>query len=233
MSAIKPIIRELKQAALKGGVHARDRLHQVADNMNDHLDTIVKKVKGQDTFDGPGGGSGSRPRPNNVDRTLVPRPETLDAEGNIDWSQAPHDGFTLDYDGNPIKTDHVPAAGDRFDRYGHPGGRFVSPIPEGGPFSYDSRSLPYAENPNAYHEYEWVHSPADVQSVYDQLDDSTRDVVDQALESFGLELSDLDHVGRGEAAAIPDWGTPGGAIQDHLPVSVALLDKMGMIREVG
>lgn len=51
MSAIKPIIRELKQAALKGGVHARDKLHQLADNMNDHLDNVVKQVKDADRFD--------------------------------------------------------------------------------------------------------------------------------------------------------------------------------------
>lgn len=51
MSAIKPIIRELKQAALKGGVHARDKLHQLADNVNDHLDNVVKQVKDVDRFD--------------------------------------------------------------------------------------------------------------------------------------------------------------------------------------
>lgn len=51
MSAIKPIIRELKQAALKGGVHARDRLHQLTDNMNDHLDGVVRQVRDNDRFD--------------------------------------------------------------------------------------------------------------------------------------------------------------------------------------
>ncbi|KJQ53335.1 polymorphic toxin type 15 domain-containing protein [Microbacterium sp. SA39] len=51
MSAIKPIIRELKQAALKGGVHARDRLHQVTDNMNDHLESVVRQVRGNDRFE--------------------------------------------------------------------------------------------------------------------------------------------------------------------------------------
>lgn len=61
--------------------------------------------------------------------------------------------------------DHVPDAGDRFDRYGDANGRYVSPIPEDGPFSFDSRSLPYQENPNAYYQYEWTHSPADVESV--------------------------------------------------------------------
>ncbi|GAB3598391.1 polymorphic toxin type 15 domain-containing protein [Microbacterium tumbae] len=51
MSAIKPIIRELKDAALKGGARARDRLHQLTDNMNDHLDTVVTRVRGTDRFD--------------------------------------------------------------------------------------------------------------------------------------------------------------------------------------
>ncbi|MFS0912087.1 polymorphic toxin type 15 domain-containing protein [Microbacterium sp. 179-I 3D2 NHS] len=51
MSAIKPIIRELKQAALKGGVHARDRLHQLTDNMNGHLDNVVRQVRDTDRFD--------------------------------------------------------------------------------------------------------------------------------------------------------------------------------------
>ncbi|WP_243408810.1 MULTISPECIES: polymorphic toxin type 15 domain-containing protein [unclassified Microbacterium] len=51
MSAVKPIIRELKQAALKGGVHARDRLHQLTDNMNDHLDSVVRQVRDNDRFD--------------------------------------------------------------------------------------------------------------------------------------------------------------------------------------
>ncbi len=55
MSALKPIFRELKQAAIKGFSHSRDKLHHLADNMNDHLDDVVKKVKGQDTFDAPSG----------------------------------------------------------------------------------------------------------------------------------------------------------------------------------
>ncbi|KQZ83020.1 hypothetical protein ASD56_11780 [Microbacterium sp. Root166] len=50
MSALKPILRELKQAALKGGVHARDRLHQLSDNMNDHLDAVVRQVRDADQF---------------------------------------------------------------------------------------------------------------------------------------------------------------------------------------
>lgn len=51
MSKVKPILRELRQAALKAGVHSKDKLHQLTDNMNNHLDDVVKKVKKNDTFD--------------------------------------------------------------------------------------------------------------------------------------------------------------------------------------
>ena len=70
MSALKPIFREVKQAALKGFGDAKVKLHHVADNMDNHLDTVVKKIKGQDTFDAPSGpGRGPsvhpyRPNPN-------------------------------------------------------------------------------------------------------------------------------------------------------------------------
>ena len=232
MSAIKPIIREVKQSVLKGFAHAKDKLHQLADNITKHVDDVARQVRDVDTYDGPGSPSRPRPRPNGGDSTLVPRPETLDADGRIDWDQAPHNGFRLDADGNPVMQDHAPQVGDRFDRYGDPRGSFVSPVPEDGPYSFDSRSLPYAENPNAYHEYEWVRPLSEAEAQYNQLDDETRDVVDAGLDYFEQDVSDLSSVQRGDAAAIPAWGTPGGAVQDHLPVSVELLDKLGLIREV-
>ncbi|MBO0981425.1 glycohydrolase toxin TNT-related protein [Microbacterium sp. SD291] len=231
MSAIKPIMRELRQAALKGFGAAKDKLHQVAENITRHVDEVVAKVKGQDVFDGPGG-SGSGSRPHGGSDELTPRPETLDAEGNIDWDQAPKDGFVLDNDGNPKSEDHYPQPGDRFDRYGNPRGSFVSPIGEDGPFSYESRSMPYFENPNARHEYEWVAELGDARANYDQLSDSDREIVDQGLDYFGQDVNDLSPVARGEAAAIPAWNLPGGATQDKLPVSVEMLDLLGLIREV-
>ncbi len=50
MSAMKPIFRELKQAVMKGMAHAKEKLHQVTDNVNDHLDDVVRRVRDQDTF---------------------------------------------------------------------------------------------------------------------------------------------------------------------------------------
>ena len=63
MSALKPILRELKDAALKGGAHAKDKLHQLTDNLDGHLDTVIRQVKDNDTYDGPGGAGPSRPDP--------------------------------------------------------------------------------------------------------------------------------------------------------------------------
>ena len=69
MSAIKPIIREVKQSVLKGFAHAKDKLHQLADNLTKHVDDVVKKVKGQDHFDAPPALTGSVT--NRVDRTTT------------------------------------------------------------------------------------------------------------------------------------------------------------------
>ena len=52
MSAIKPIIREVKQAVLSGMAHSKDKLHQLTDNMLNHVDDVSKRVRGQDRFEG-------------------------------------------------------------------------------------------------------------------------------------------------------------------------------------
>lgn len=52
MSGVKPIIRELKQAALKGFAHADKKLHHLADNVANHVDDIALRVRGQDRFEG-------------------------------------------------------------------------------------------------------------------------------------------------------------------------------------
>jgi len=51
MSATKSAFRELKEAVLKGMAHTKDKLHQLTDNINDHLDDVVRQVRHTDTFD--------------------------------------------------------------------------------------------------------------------------------------------------------------------------------------
>lgn len=86
MSAVKPIIRELKQAALKGFGAAKDKLHHVAENITRHVDDVVTKVRGQDVFDGPGGNGGSRPSPstNPYQPSLSRKPPGMSDEDYFD-----------------------------------------------------------------------------------------------------------------------------------------------------
>ncbi|MEW1963143.1 polymorphic toxin type 15 domain-containing protein [Microbacterium sp. NPDC077644] len=52
MGSVKPIVRELKQAVLKGMGHSKDRLHQLTDNIDNHVGDVVRRVRGTDHFDG-------------------------------------------------------------------------------------------------------------------------------------------------------------------------------------
>lgn len=51
MSGIKPVIRELREAVLDGMAHAKDKLHQVADHLDDHFDDVIRTVRQRDAFD--------------------------------------------------------------------------------------------------------------------------------------------------------------------------------------
>jgi hypothetical protein len=86
MSAIKPIIREVKQAVLKGFAHSKDKLHQLTDNVGDHLDNVVKQVRDKDNFDGPELTGSSTTRVNRTDSDPLYRsdnrpPATIFSEG--------------------------------------------------------------------------------------------------------------------------------------------------------
>lgn len=50
MSAVKPIFRELRQAVLRGSAHAKDRLHQLTDNLSDHTAAVSRGVRDEDVF---------------------------------------------------------------------------------------------------------------------------------------------------------------------------------------
>ena len=83
MSALKPVFRELKQAVLTGFAGAKDKLHHLADNMNDHLDNVAHQVRGIDKFDAP---SGSTPGPSNVHYrpTLSGKPPGMSDQDYLD-----------------------------------------------------------------------------------------------------------------------------------------------------
>ena len=91
MSAIKPIFRELRQAALKGFAHLQGKFHQVADNLHGHLDDVIKQVKGNDHFDAPGhgkrGSGAGTARPGfHADGTVNPDDFRTPRDGAYYWS---------------------------------------------------------------------------------------------------------------------------------------------------
>lgn len=50
--SIKPVIREVREAVLHGMGHAQRRLHQMADNLDGHLDVVADQVTDLDNLDG-------------------------------------------------------------------------------------------------------------------------------------------------------------------------------------
>lgn len=213
-----------------------DAAHKIGRNLADHQRKMKEKVSGflgdLDAVDRPQYDGMGHSIANDALRV---RPDCRKADGTIDWDKAPHNGFKLDKDGNPIQGDHSPLAGDLFDRYGEPDGRFVSPVPSEGPYSFEQRSLPYFENQDAYHQYKWERDLSELHDAYASADPDVRAAIDSALSDIraDLTINDIPNVAqRGEAAAIPAWGTPGGATQDMLPLSVELLELLGMVSEL-
>jgi hypothetical protein len=90
MSGAKGVFRQLKEAVLKGMGHGKDKLHHVADNMNDHLDNVVRQVRDKDTFDAPPALTGRRTDP--VYRTT---PELLYRSDNRPPAEIFRDGFEV------------------------------------------------------------------------------------------------------------------------------------------
>jgi hypothetical protein len=70
MSSIKPIIRELKQAALKGFAHADHKLHQLTHNIDNHLDDVIRQVRDRDHVDV----DTTPTRPTGIDGSVTPAP---------------------------------------------------------------------------------------------------------------------------------------------------------------
>ncbi|GAA4480875.1 glycohydrolase toxin TNT-related protein [Microbacterium panaciterrae] len=162
------------------------------------------------------------------DDVQIPKdPSVLNPDGSIDWSQVPGGGYVLDGAGNPIQHPYTPQPGEVLDRYGPSDGRYTSPVPEGGPYSYDQRSLPYAENPNHYHQYEVTGDLGDLKGAYDRAPQSVKD----DLAQNGFDPKYLGSQGyRGDIAG--GFGSTGGGVQVQLPLAVDVLEKLGLVKEV-
>lgn len=91
---------------------------------------------------------GEKAKPDSV-KLVVRDSKFEDFEGNVDWETwAPNEGRVP----GTIQEGQTLGVGMIIDRYGHPYGRYTSPV--GVP--YEQRALPYIEDPNTYHQYEVI-----------------------------------------------------------------------------
>jgi len=165
----------------------------------------------------------------------IPRgPEVLTADGGINWEGVDNDGFASRDDGTIDRSPYDPPVGSVLDRYGPPDGRFTSPVPDDGPYSYGDRGLPYLEDDRHYHQYEILHDVGDLRGAYDSLDGDHRELVDALLQGRGKTADDLETLKsfRGEIAAVERFGSPGGGVQVQLPLPVEILQVLGILREI-
>ncbi|MFP7761252.1 hypothetical protein [Marisediminicola sp. LYQ85] len=86
MSAIKPVLRELREAGVKGGANLKDKLHQVADRLDNHMDDVIRRVKNNDRYDGPGSNGDRTPdsRTNPWQPSLSRKPSSMSDQDYLD-----------------------------------------------------------------------------------------------------------------------------------------------------
>lgn len=159
--------------------------------------------------------------------------DVLTQEGAIDWSQAPENGYTLDAQGNAVKTVYVPQVDEMLDRYGLPEGRYTSPMGASGPYSYEERSLPYVEDQSSYHQYRVTGDISRLEEYVDACrsqDAATAAWIDHMVDQY--YQGDIHNmvVYRGEVA--PAFGHRGGGIQYEFPLSIEILCKLGILQEI-
>jgi hypothetical protein len=164
----------------------------------------------------------------------------LNADGSINWNAAAKGGYVLDSNGNAIKTsltdsnkinEYLPE-GKIIDRYGDSGGRYVSPVNNGGLYTYGQRSLPYIEDASNYHQYEVTGDFTKLEEYINNCSDNT--LKNEILGDIDFYYNgDFDKVivNVGEIAKVDGWGT-GGGIQYEFPIKVEYLEKLGLLKEI-
>ena len=150
----------------------------------------------------------------------------LNAEGDVDWDQAPQNGYTLNADGTPKRERYTIRAGEIIDRFGGAGGRYVCPVIQDQAFTYSQRSLPYIENSADYHRYKVIGDFAELEAyIADCMDAELKAEITEYVEKYYNGDYSTTVAYRGEAAAVQGWGE-GGAIQYELPLKIEWLIQL-------
>lgn len=131
--------------------------------------------------------------------------------------------------GRAVEREPIPAGAEVWDLYGTTATRYVYVVQNGVPAAYETRSLPWAENPAAYHQFLVVGDFTRVREAYER---STDPVVRRDLE----DLADIGYyawdapIAAGPAA--PAFGDPGGALLLTLPLPISMYVRLGLVREL-
>lgn len=155
----------------------------------------------------------------------------LTPEGAIDWTQAPNGGYTLDPQGQAVKSTCDPHRDEVYDRYGSALGRYTSPVTNSQSYSYEKRSLPYVEDTSSYHQYRMVKEFSDLADCVNECKDANlvSEIQGMVTKYYGGDISKMV-VWQGTTASA--FGCPGGAVQCEFPLSIDVLCRLGMMCEI-
>ncbi|NTV39484.1 MAG: TNT domain-containing protein [Demequinaceae bacterium] len=133
----------------------------------------------------------------------------------------------------PLPTDPVPDdlldVGCLVDQFGYGSERHVYPLIDGERFPFATRSLPYAEDPVAFHDYR-ILAPLVPAVIVAAVNTMPAGEMRTYFEAVLAETGPPDHTWFGRVAAA--FGQPGGAIQAVLPWSVDELVVLGLLEAV-
>ncbi|MEV8175128.1 hypothetical protein [Microbacterium sp. NPDC079176] len=132
-------------------------------------------------------------------------------------------------DGRALTREPVPAGAEVWDMYGPVNTRYVFLVENGQPAAYPERSLPWVENPSAYHQFIVLGDCVHVRAAYERSGDAAlrRDLDD--LVDIGYYRWD-EPIYSGRVA--PAFGEPGGATQLVLPLPLSFYLRLGVVREL-
>lgn len=132
-------------------------------------------------------------------------------------------------DGRALTREPVPAGAEVWDMYGPVNTRYVYLVENGQPAAYPERSLPWVENPSAYHQFIVIGDCVHVRAAYERSGDAAlrRDLDD--LVDIGYYRWD-EPIYSGRVA--PAFGEPGGATQLVLPLPLSFYLRLGVVREL-
>jgi len=223
-SAADDVIQQLDEIVTNNFIG--ELLKQTTCNTNE-LTNYLKKI---DAYKGTNyadefAASGKWPNDVQIPKTS----SVLKADGNIDWSQVPNDGFAV-VDGVLDRNPYDIQLNEVIDRYGPSNGRFTSPVLDGKPYTYDQRSLPYIEDASKYHQYRVTGDFSNIESYITNLDDlELKADIEAFMDYKELDFKDLVTY-KGKIA--DGFGVDGGGIQYQLPLPIDMLIDLKLLEVV-